>query len=97
MKRAFAALGIVVILAVNLGAADKPQPQSPDGGSVAAAAVSNLFFIPGKTGTCVLSGVLWTAIMSLTGGTFYQEAGDLVHNACTGKWVLRGTDFASKE
>ena len=67
----------------------------PGGGATAAAVVSDLIYVPGKAGTCVLSGALWTAAMVITGGTIYKEAGNFVHCACTGKWVIKGEDMAS--
>jgi hypothetical protein len=71
----------------------KPEQSGPDGGAVAAAVVSNFFFVPGKTIACATSGALWTVVMAITAGTYYKQAGHFVHDACTGKWVLTGQDF----
>ncbi len=74
-----------------------PAQTEPDGGATAAAVVSDLIYVPGKAGTCVLSGALWTAAMFLTAGTIYKQAGNFVHCACTGKWVVRGEDMMGTE
>jgi len=71
--------------------------ESADGGSWAAAGVSDVIFIPSKATTCAMSGVLWLAVMSLTGGTKYKMAGNFVHDACTGKWVIKGEDMVKNE
>jgi hypothetical protein len=75
----------------------QPEQPGPSGGAVAAAVISDFFYIPGKLGTCVTSSILWTAGMALTGGMIYREAGDFVHDSCTGKWVLNGEEFMSAE
>lgn len=105
MNRLIAMLlaALLTISSAQLGWADGAEPESaqtsaptkeePDGGAVAAAVVSNLFYVPGKLGTCIVSGALWTVVMAVTGGVFYKEAGNLVHGACTGKWVLTGEDM----
>jgi len=90
--------GILTIGCIPYGwAADAPQQTEPGGGAVAAAVVSDIFFIPGKVGTCAMSGVLWTVTMALTAGTLYKQAGNFVHGACTGKWVITGEDMVSPE
>lgn len=71
----------------------KPEQSGPDGGAVAAAVVSNFFFVPGKTVVCATSGALWTVVMAITAGTYYKQAGHFVNEACTGKWVVTGQDF----
>jgi hypothetical protein len=77
-------------------AEDAPPTQSgPDGGSIAAAAVSDIIYVPGKTVSCASSGILWFVAMSVTLGSCYKNCGDFVHDACTGKWVLRGEDMSS--
>lgn len=97
---------IIMMLAVsmtvgyfNTGRAEEamPAPKEPDGGAVAGAVVSDLIYVPGKAGTCVLSGALWTVAMVITGGTYYKEAGNFVHEACTGKWVVRGADMMDEK
>jgi hypothetical protein len=76
---------------------NQPAPSGPSGGDVAAAVVSDFIYIPGKTVVCITSGVLWTAAMALTMGMLYKDAGDFVHDCCTGKWVLTGEDFMGPE
>jgi hypothetical protein len=75
----------------------RPEQSGPSGGSIAAAVVSDIVYIPGKTVVCVTSGALWTVAMILSAGMIYKEAGDYVHDACTGKWVLTGEDFMGAE
>ena len=72
-----------------------PAQSGPDGGSVAAAVVSDLIYVPSKVGACATSCALWTAVMIITAGTCYKECGNFVHNFCAGKWVLKGEDMAS--
>ncbi|MHC1697732.1 MAG: hypothetical protein AB9919_06690 [Geobacteraceae bacterium] len=74
-----------------------PVEDEVDGGSWAAAGVSDVIYIPSKVSTCAMSGVLWFAVMSLTGGTKYKMAGNFVHDACTGKWVIKGEDMVKNE
>lgn len=73
-----------------------PAAVEPDGGAIAAAVVSDLVYVPGKVATCVTSGALWTVVMLVTAGTYYKEAGDVVHSACTGRWALTGEDMMAK-
>ena len=68
-----------------------------DGGSWGGAGMSNVIFIPSKGMACAASGVLWLATMTLTGGSKYQMAGNFVHDACTGKWVIKGEDMDPKK
>jgi len=70
-----------------------PEPAGP--GANAAAAVSDVFYVPGKAIVCGVSGVLWVGTMALTFGFLYQEATDFVKGGCGGKWVLTGEDFKS--
>jgi len=79
--------------------AEDPMParNEPSGGAVAGAVVSDIIYIPGKVCTCVLSGAFWTVGMVLTAGTIYKDAGCFVHNACGGKWVIRGEDMSSPQ
>ena len=72
-----------------------PAQDNVDGGSIAAAAVSDIIYIPGKTTTCALSGALWTVAMMFTLGNCYKQCGNFVHDHCTGKWVIKGEDMAS--
>lgn len=74
--------------------ADVPPTQSgPDGGSYAGAVVSDIIYIPGKVETCAISGVLWFVAMTTTMGTCYKNCGAFVHDACTGKWLIKGPDM----
>ncbi len=74
-----------------------PPQNEPDGGAVAGAVVSDLIYVPGKVLTCVLGGAFWTGAMVVTFGTIYKKAGDFAHDACTGKWVVRGADMMDSE
>lgn len=67
------------------------QPPTP--GANAAAAVSDVFYVPGKAVVCGVSGVLYIVTMALTFGTLYQESTDFVKGGCGGKWVLTGEDI----
>lgn len=92
------AMVLAVVLTVSCipcsWAEDATQIQSdPDGGAVAAAAVSDLVYVPGKTGTCILSSILWSLAMTVTAGTCYKDCGNFVHEACAGKWVVKGEDM----
>ncbi len=94
-------VALALVSALTIGhipsgwAEETPPAQSgPDGGSVAAAAVSNIFYVPGKAIACAVSGVFWSAAMILTFGVCYKDCGNFVHGVCTGKWVLRGEDLA---
>ena len=67
--------------------------EEPGAGATAAAAVSDVFYVPGKAIVCGASGVLWVATMALTLGSLYQEAADFVKGGCGGQWVLTGEDM----
>jgi hypothetical protein len=69
------------------------RSQEPSPGQNAAAAVADLFYVPGKAVVCGASGVLYVAAMALTLGALYQEATDFVKGGCGGKWVLTGKDI----
>jgi hypothetical protein len=99
-------MAMVVAAALTLSGiplcwADESAPAAnesvDDGGSWAGAGMSNVIFIPSKGVTCAASGVLWFATMALTGGSKYQMAGNFVHNACTGKWVIKAEDMDAKK
>jgi len=92
MKRLVSVALVSVMLCSPVFAEEAKE--GPDGGSVAAAVVSDLVYVPGKVGVCVGSAALWTVGMFLTAGVLYKECGELVHSACTGKWILTGEDFA---
>jgi len=88
------ALLFVGTLALQSHAGDTSQPGgAPGGGATAAAAVSDVFYVPGKAIVCGVSGVLWVATMAITFGTLYQEAADFVKGGCGGQWVLTGDDI----
>jgi hypothetical protein len=74
-------------------AQDTAPKAGPAGCSTAGSVISNMIYIPGKAVSCAVSGVLWTAVMVLTAGTMYKQAGDMVRDTCTGKWVLTGEDM----
>jgi hypothetical protein len=67
--------------------------EGPGAGATTAAAVSDVFYVPGKTIVCGVSGVVWVATMAITFGTLYQEAADFVKGGCGGQWVLTGEDI----
>lgn len=67
--------------------------EGPGAGATAAAAVSDVFYVPGKAIVCGVSGVVWVATMAITFGTLYQEAADFVKGGCGGQWVLTGEDI----
>jgi len=88
------ALLFVSSLALQSHAEDTSQPgEAPGAGATAAAAVSDVFYVPGKAIVCGVSGVLWVATMAITFGTLYQEAADFVKGGCGGQWVLTGEDI----
>jgi hypothetical protein len=67
--------------------------EPPSAGATAAAAVGDIFYVPGKAIVCGMSGALYVATMALTFGALYQEATDFVKGGCGGKWVLTGEDI----
>jgi hypothetical protein len=83
------ATGTLESRAADTSPADKPA----GAGATAAAAVSDVFYVPGKAVVCGVSGVLWVATMALTLGTLYDEAADFVKGGCGGRWVLTGDDI----
>jgi len=90
----FLVAAALTVSSASFSCAEDVTPKAePDGGAIAAAVVSDLVWVPGKVAVCASSGVLWTVGMVLTAGTWYKECGDLVHSACTGKWVLTGEDM----
>jgi hypothetical protein len=92
LKRCIAALLISLLIATTAPTSwADPEPVTP--GKDAAAAVSDVFYVPGKAIVCGVSGVLWLGAMALTFGTLYQESNDFVKGACGGKWVLTGEDI----
>ena len=80
--------------AVTSWAEETPQgKEAPGAGATAAAAASDVFYVPGKAIVCGASGVLWVATMVLTLGNLYQEAADFVKGGCGGQWVLTSEDM----
>ena len=90
---------ITALLALLLAATDASTGQAeerstePSAGANAAAAVGDVFYVPGKAIVCGVSGVLYVATMAVTFGALYQEATDFVKGGCGGKWVLTGEDI----
>ena len=74
-------------------AEDTSQARGAAGEGATAAAVSNIFYVPGKAIVCGMSGVLWAATMALTFGALYQESTDFVKGGCGGQWVLTGDNI----
>jgi len=91
-KRCIATLLISLIIAAT-ASTSWADPEPARAGANAAAAVSDVFYVPGKAIVCGVSGVLWIGAMALTLGTLYQESNDFVKGACGGKWVLTGEDM----
>jgi hypothetical protein len=88
------ALLLIAACALPSRAADTPQTtDKPGAGATTAAAVSDVFYVPGKAVVCGASGVVWVATMAITLGTLYQEAADFVKGGCGGRWVLTGEDI----
>ncbi len=95
-------LGLVLLVAVQApiseaGAQSPPPAPPPAEASDAqwvAAVFANLLYVPIKGAViCPLSGVGWALVLVLSGGTHYNDATQLVHGGCGGKWVLRGEDM----
>jgi len=88
---------LLVLLLTGLGTstgwADEKATEPPGAGANAAAAVGDIFYVPGKAIVCGVSGALYIATMALTFGALYQEATDFVKGGCGGKWVLTGEDI----
>ena len=88
------ALLFVGTLALQSHAEDTSQPgEAPGAGATTAAAVSDVFYVPGKAIVCGVSSVLWLGTMALTFGALYDEAADFVKGGCGGRWVLTGEDI----
>lgn len=87
---------LLALLLVALGAptvrADEASKE-PSAGANAAAAIADVFYVPGKVIVCGMSGALYIATMAITFGALYQEATDFVKGGCGGKWVLTGEDI----
>lgn len=92
VKRCLAALLISLLLATT-APTSWAQEERVTPGKDAAAAVSDVFYVPGKAIVCGVSGVLWIGAMAITLGSLYQESNDFVKGACGGKWVLTGKDI----
>jgi hypothetical protein len=94
-SRWIAALLALLLIGVSAptGWADEKAKEPPGAGANAAAAVADVFYVPGKAIVCGVSGVLYIATMALTFGALYQEATDFVKGGCGGKWVLTGEDI----
>lgn len=92
VKRCIAALLISLLLATT-APTSWAQEERVTPGKDAAAAVSDVFYVPGKAIVCGVSGVLWIGTMAITFGSLYQESNDFVKGACGGKWVLTGKDI----
>jgi len=89
-------LAFLLIGACALQSHAEDASQAKDGpgaGATTVAAVSDVFYVPGKAIVCGVSGVLWVATMAITFGTLYQEAAEFVNGGCGGQWVLTGEDI----
>jgi hypothetical protein len=97
MKSRLVAIAMAGILVSSFSpyswAQDTSPKAEPESCSTAGSVISNFIYIPGKAVSCVVSGALWTAVMVVTAGTMYKQAGDMVRDTCTGKWVLTGKDM----
>jgi hypothetical protein len=88
---------LLALLLIGMGTpttwADETAKEPPRAGANAAAAVADVFYVPGKAVVCGASGALYIATMALTFGALYKEATDFVKGGCGGKWVLTGEDM----
>jgi hypothetical protein len=86
---------LLVSLLIGAGAPTgwAAEAKEPSPGANAAAAVGDIFYVPGKAIVCGASGALYVVTMALTLGALYQEATDFVKGGCGGKWVLTGEDI----
>ena len=77
------------------GAASAKEEQN--GGREAAAAATNVLYVPGKAVACVLSGAFWVGAMALSLGGAYNDpnVSQIITEGCGGKWVLKGEDMPS--
>jgi hypothetical protein len=93
-RRVVALLALLLIITgAPTGWADERSKEAPGAGADAAAALADVFYVPGKAIVCGVSGALYIATMALTFGALYQEATDFVKGGCGGKWVLTGEDI----
>lgn len=93
MKRIFAVIAAATFLTSSAWAEDKLAPKDFHAGHVVAAIVTDTIYIPGKATICVSSAAIWTAMMLVTLGSAYKPAAELVYDACSGKWIVKGEDF----
>ena len=84
---------LLIVAGAPAGWADESAKEEPSPGANAAAAVADVFYVPGKAIVCGMSGALYVATMALTFGALYQEATEFVKGACGGKWLLTGEDI----
>lgn len=83
---------LLIVAGAPAGWADE-KAKEPSPGANAAAAVADVFYVPGKAIVCGMSGAFYVVTMALTFGALYQEATDFVKGGCGGKWVLTGEDI----
>ena len=84
---------LLIGMSTSTGWADGKSNEPSSAGETAAAAVADIFYVPGKAIVCGASGALYIATMALTFGAMYQEATDFVKGGCGGTWVLTGKDI----
>ena len=84
---------LLIVAGAPAGWADEKAKEEPSPGANAAAAVADVFYVPGKAIVCGMSGAFYVVTMALTFGALYQEATDFVKGGCGGKWVLTGEDI----
>lgn len=84
---------ILVGCATHRGPVRTTEPARHDGGDRAAAAVSNLWYVPGRAIVCGASAVLSGAIMTLTLGHSYDDATQIMRGGCSGPWTVQPTDI----
>ncbi len=69
-------------------APEAQQPNPPE----AVAAMSDVFYVPGKVVTCAGGIVMWIVTMGVTFGTQYDEAARILKGGCGGRWGITPED-----
>ena len=69
----------------------EPPPRDAGDGR-GAAALANVWYVPGRAIVCGASAVLSGLIMTLTLGHSYDDAAQIMHGGCSGPWTVQPAD-----
>jgi len=68
------------------------EPPRHDGGLRTAAAIANVWYVPGRALVCGASAVLSGVIMTLTLGHSSDDAAQIMYGGCGGPWTVQPSD-----